>query len=137
MIELMPTMNAALMAACVARLGVGAFCHVYGGVRPAAGAASAGAPVCVILLASTCATVDSLTGNMVFTPTDNEGTNGQIANATAPTWVRFFASNGDICMDMDARLSGDTDTGQEVILTATALLLGAFVRIVGGGFTAA
>ena len=138
MIALAATMNAALMAAFIARLGAAATCYVFGGARVAnITTAPAGAPICVIGLASPAGEINATTGEMVFAATDNLGSNGQITNAINPTWARFFASNGDALFDLDARLSGATDLGQELVLTATALNVGAFIRIVGGGFTAA
>lgn len=97
MIGLMPTMNAALMAAFITRIGVGSYCHVFDDTRPVVtGAAPSGAPVCVIVLASPCGVVGADTGAMVFAATDNEGANGQITNAVPPKWVRFFADRKSV-----------------------------------------
>ena len=74
---------------------------------------------------------------MVLTATDNLGTNGQISNAATPTWVRFYMSGATVVIDLDARLAGAPNLGQEVVLSATALNIGAFLRVASGGFTAA
>lgn len=137
MVGLTPDTNAALMAALIARLDAGAYCQAFGGVRPATGAVASSVAICTITLASPCGTVDPVTGAMVLTATDNLGTNGLILNAAAPTWVRFCKANDDVVMDLSARLASAADAGEEVVLAATTLNVGAFMRLAGGGFTAA
>lgn len=139
MVGMTPATNAALMAALIARLDAGdaAYCKPFGGVRPATGGAADDAAICTITLVSPCGVVDPVTGAMVLAATDNLGSNGQILNAAAPTWVRFYQANNDIVMDLDARLAGAADLGEEVVLAATALNVGAFLRLASGGFTAA
>lgn len=139
MIGLTPATNAALMAALIARLDAGgaAYCQPFGGVRPATGGAAATSAICTITLALPCGALDPVTGAMVLAATDNLGSNGQILNAVAPTWVRFYTTDGSMVMDLDARLVGAPDLGQEVVLAATALNVGAFIRLASGGFTAA
>ena len=140
MVGLTPVTNAALMGALIALLdsGTGAgYCRPFGGVRPATGGAPSGAPICTITLAEPCGTVDPVTGAMLLTATDNLGDNGQIANAAKPTWVRFYMPDATVVMDLDARLAAAPDLGQEVVLSATALNIGAFLRLASGGFTAA
>lgn len=137
MIGLMPTMNATLMAAFIARIGEGAYCHVFGSTRPAVtGGTPLSVPICAIVLPTPCGTLDVNTGAMLFATTDNEAANGQIINAVPPKWVRFFAANNDVLFDLDARLNGDVDAGQELVLTTSTLNVGAFMRIAGGSFTA-
>ena len=126
----------ALIALLDAGTGAG-YCRPFGGVRPATGGAPSGAPICTITLAEPCGTVDPVTGAMVLTATDNLGANGQILKAVTPTWVRFYQADSTVLMDLDARLVGAPDLGQEVVLSATALNIGAFLRLASGGFTAA
>lgn len=139
MIGLTPATNAALMAALIARLDAGgaAYCKPFGGVRPATGGAADSAAICTITLALPCAALDAVTGALLLTPTDNAGTNGQILRAVAPTWVQFYTAAGDVVMDLSARLAAAPDLGEEVVLSATALNVGAFMRLASGGFTAA
>lgn len=133
MIEVAPTMNAAVMAAWGARMGAAAKCYVFGGVRAAnVGTAPAGAPVCIIELDNPAGTVNGTTGNFDWAESNNVGSNGQITNAVTPTWARFYDDAGIALCDMDARLVGATNNGEEVILAATGVNVGAFIRIVGG-----
>ncbi len=121
MIEVAPTMNAAVMAAWIDRMGVDGHCYVFGGVRAAnIGTAPAGAPVCVIALPTPVGTVNGTTGAFDLAETDNVGSSGQITNAVPPTWARFYDDAGTALFDMDARLVGATDNGEELVLAATA-----------------
>lgn len=129
--------NTALMTAFLTRLdsaGAGA-CHFFGGVRPATGAAPPSPVVSVVTLGFPSGTINGTTGAFEFTPTSDAGDNGQVVSGTQPTWARFFDGAGAFVMDADVRLSGATDTGQEIIVSVATTYTGAFFRL-SGGFTA-
>lgn len=105
--------------------------HLYAGTRPDPGDAAPGALVASCALADPCGTVDNAGALLLATSAD-----GQIQTGSAPTWARLLNGSGAWVLDCDARLSGDADTGQELVIAATVVYPGAFLRIASGSFTA-
>ncbi len=138
MIKISVAANAAMMQATINTIdaaGAG-YVKLYPAPRAAnLSTAPAGASVCKMVLALPCATINGTTGAFEFVATDNAGVNGQITSATPFTWARAFDGAGNGVQDFDARLSNAADAGQELVIAATAVFVGAFLRIASGGFS--
>lgn len=138
MIKISVDLNAAMMQATINTIdaaGAG-YVKLYAAPRAAnLATAPANAAVCTMGLKLPCATIDPTTGALLFVPTDNAGVNGQVISASPFTWARVFDASGNAKQDFDARLSSATDAGQELVVTATATFVGAFLRIASGGFS--
>lgn len=138
MIKISTALNADIAQALINRLGVGGagYVKLYPAPRAAnLATAPASAAVCTMALATPCGTVNPSTGAFEFVATDNAGVNGQITSATPFTWARAFDGAGNGVQDFDARLSSATDAGQELVIAAKAVFVGAFLRIASGGFS--
>lgn len=138
MIKISTDLNAAMMQAVISRIGVAGagFVKLYPAPRAAnLATAPANASVCTMTLALPCGITNATTGALEFTATDNVGVNGQITSATPFTWARLFDGSGVAVQDCDARLSSAADAGQELVIGATAVFVGAFLRIASGVFS--
>lgn len=107
---------------------LGGVVTLYNGTRPATGASAAG---CTVVAACTlgkpCGTVDGA-GVLNLAP----GQAGVVQAALAPQWARITTSAGAFVADCDARLTGDPDTGQQIVVDAPALVVGAYVALFSG-----
>lgn len=125
MIAVSTPLATAMLAALVQTLGA-AMVELHNTTRPTAGAMPAGSAIATITLANPVGEVGG--GVLTLTPSDE----GQLLLAGSPLWARVYGTGGAWMFDCDARLSGDPDTGQELVVEAPALYPGAFVRITGG-----
>lgn len=112
----------------VAALGADATVAIFDSLKPAAGQAPAGAAQATLALASSVGTWDDADAWLILA----QGAEGQLVSRGVPVWARAYASDGTWMFDCDARLQGDPDNGEELVITAPALYPGAFVRIAGG-----
>jgi hypothetical protein len=104
--------------------------EVYTNARPATGAAAGAEPaVRAGLLAGSAVVADaelslSAPGTSVLALADGP-----------PVWARLYGGDGSILFDFDARLSTDPDDGEEVVVVAPSLDVGAVVRVSLGSIT--
>jgi hypothetical protein len=126
--------STALMTGLLSALDAGgpATVTLYATPRPAAGAAPTGATVATLTLATPAGTVNATTGQLEVA----QSTAGQVLVSDTPTWARVRDNGGAWLFDCDVRLNGQTDTGQELLIDATTLFIGGFVRIASGTFSA-
>ncbi|MGY8903706.1 MAG: hypothetical protein ACKVIH_04065 [Burkholderiales bacterium] len=135
MIEIAAAAGEAMMQGLLERLdshASAATCALYQGTRPPAGQdpASPTDLLATLVLAKPSGSVNSSGTFTLATSAD-----GQLVRSGAPTWARLRTGNGSFVLDCDARLLADAETGQEIVIAATALLAGAFVRLGSGTFT--
>lgn len=120
------------MTALLARMAAGgaARARLYAGARPASGAAHAQDLVGLVLFADVAGEV--VAGELVIAP----GPVSVALSPAAPVWARV--TNGDevFLFDCDCRLSGVADTGQELVLSGTALQAGVALQILSGTLSA-
>lgn len=95
--------------------------EVYGTVRPAAGAAPGGVPLCVIPLAIPAGSVAA--GLLELEQFED----GLIASTGDAVWCRAKNGNGEIGFDMDA---GEVGSSAEAIFSTTQLFAGGGLRLV-------
>ena len=96
--------------------------EVYGGTRPATGAAASDGALCVISLTRPAGSVNATTGVLTLTQLE-DGLN--LATGIA-TWCRVKSGAGGFCFDMDA---GVTGSGAEAIFATTQLYAGGGLRL--------
>lgn len=125
MIAASPTLAEAMLSA-VATAMAGGSVMLFASTRPAAGDSPATAALTTLVLPTPAGVVG--TGALTLASSEE----GQLLAAGSPVWARVYSSAGAWLFDCDARLTGDADTGQEIVLTAPAVYPGAFVRITGG-----
>lgn len=114
-----------------------ATCEIYKGVRPASGATpGAGDLLATVQLAKPVGVVVT-TGVNAGLLLLSASSDGQMIISGSPTWARLRAANGTYVRDAGARLAADVDTGQELVIAATSLLAGGFVRIASGQYSGA
>jgi len=107
------------LAAITARAGADAQLRIYGGTKPAAGAAAGGAPLAVLVCAETFAPP----------PSDNQLVANDIEDGTAAasgeaTWFRLATSGGTFVADGDAG-----ESNAELILEDASLIEGGTVSV--------
>lgn len=131
MIAASPALSAVMMTALAAALDAGtpnSTVHLFGNVRPAAGAAAGVSPVAIVPLNKPCGTVNTGTGLLELALSQD----GQIAAADMPTWARFYDNAGVWMFDCDARSSSASNLGQEVVVQIPVVYVGAYLRIASG-----
>lgn len=131
MIAASPALSAVMMTALAAVLDAGtpnSTVHLFGNVRPAAGAAAGASPVAIVPLNKPCGTVNVTTGLLELALSQD----GQIASSDMPTWARFYNNAGVWMFDCDARSSSDPNLGQEVVVQIPVVYIGAYLRIASG-----
>ncbi len=97
--------------------------YVFGGARASDIATlAAGAPLCIITLATPAGTVAS--GVLSLSQLED----GLILAGGLPTWCRVFNGDGLPCFDLDAGLEG-SGSEAEAIFKATSLYPGGLLRL--------
>ena len=93
---------------------------IYGGTRPANGAAPGSSSLATITLTKPCGSITSGVLNLTKSSTP------LVSNTGVATWVRVVNGNGDHAFDCDASAAGG---GAEVILSQTILYAGGEVDL--------
>ncbi len=105
--------------------------YLYAGTRPAIGQAPSGSLVATCLLASPAGVV-SVGGALQLAA----GPQALVLDASTPTWARVCTGADQFLFDVDARLAGAPNAGQELVVQANALLATALLSIASGAFAA-
>lgn len=135
-ISINATANTAIMTAILALIEAGAgagLVKFYNGTRPSPGASiGANTLVSSAPFARPCGTIDG----SGFLNIDTSPTLGTVLAATMPNWARISDSAGNFVMDCAVRSSSATDLGEELVVDAASVSVGAFLVILSGYFTA-
>lgn len=97
--------------------------RIYGGTRPASGAATAEPMLVEIALDKPCGVVSS---NALTLASSDEPL---VANSGTATWARIVNGNGDFALDCDA---GGAGSGAEIIVSDPVMFVGGSVVLVSG-----
>ena len=128
--------NTAMMTALLGLIEAGAGAGLvafYNGTRPSPGASiGANTLVATCAFARPCGTIDG----SGFLNLDTSPTLGSVVAALMPNWARISDSAGTFVLDCDVRATAAPDLGEELVIDAASLSVGALLVIVSGYFTA-
>lgn len=131
------TANTAIMTAVLALIEAGegaGLVKFYNGTRPAPGTSVTGNTlICTASFTRPCGTIDAA-GVLYLDPSP---TLGSVLASLMPNWARVSDSAGNFVLDCAVRSSSGPDLGEEIVVDAATLSVGALLVIVSGYFTAA
>lgn len=127
MIEVQAAGNSGMMAGILDKLGQGGAGRVslYSSARP-----DTSTLVATVYMAEPAGTLQ-INGDLLLVP----GVQSVVVHASVPVWGQVLNGAGEALFKCDVRLSGAADTGQELVIAATGVVVGALVQIQSGTFS--